>query len=231
MKKPNPDLEALLEHGRIHRRVPASVRARLLARAREVASAATGSSDPTVETVVPSARPLGSRRWQFGFAATVALVSAAMLASAAVLTYRLSPSDTVIVPKEAAVPPTHPVPPATASRPVDPQPDPAPAPSRPERPVNIRESYAAELKLLNRSQAAFVKGNLSGALALLAEHARRFPRGRLAEEREALRIRSLAGLGQTSAARGAATAFANRFPHSAMLPRVRAWIDATGSGD
>lgn len=231
MRKPNPELEALLEQVRIHRSVPASVRARILDHSREIASAPTGSSLPAVEAEARSTRALEGRRWQFPFAATVALTAGGALASAAVLTYRLGPSGSAVSSTPAAVLPTHPGAPTTpASLPIDPQPSPVLMPFRRARPSNVRESYAAELSLLNRSQAAYGRGNLSGALAFLSEHARRFPRGRLAEEREALRVRSLAGIGYTFEARNAAAAFANRFPHSAMLPRVRAWV-AAGSGD
>ena len=54
------------------------------------------------------------------------------------------------------------------------------------------------------------------ALAALLEHARRFPRGWLTEEREALRVRSLAGAGRTDEARAAAADFGARFPHSVL---------------
>jgi hypothetical protein len=54
----------------------------------------------------------------------------------------------------------------------------------------------------------------------IAEHARRFQDGRLAEEREALRVKSLAGLGRSDEARRAAAAFKARFPRSVLLPAV-----------
>ena len=60
------------------------------------------------------------------------------------------------------------------------------------RPITAQESYAAELALLQRAQVAYAGRDFPGALALVAEHARQFPNGRLAEEREALRVRSLA---------------------------------------
>ena len=232
MRRPNPELAALLEQGRVHRRVPASVRARILARARESASGPAESVEPRAEAVVPSSPTRGGRRWQVPFAATVALIAGGALASGAVLAYRFGSPRPVVLAESAAVgpPPTHPTA-YTPSLPLDSQPSPAPTPSRRARSANPRESYAAELQLLNRSQAAFARGNLSGALVLLAEHARRFPRGRLAEEREAVRVRSLAGLGLTIEARRAATMFANRFPHSALLPRVRKWVDPAPSGD
>jgi hypothetical protein len=53
-----------------------------------------------------------------------------------------------------------------------------------------------------------------------AQHARRFKTGRLVEEREALRVKALAGLGRTEEARRAAAAFRARFPRSVLLPAV-----------
>ena len=55
----------------------------------------------------------------------------------------------------------------------------------------------------------------------VAEHGRRFPNGRLAEEREALRVRSLAHAGRGDEARRALASFGKRFPHSAFLPRLQ----------
>jgi TolA-binding protein len=68
---------------------------------------------------------------------------------------------------------------------------------------------------------AYASRDFSSALVLVAEHARRYPNGRLAEEREALRIRSLAGSGRTADARRAIAAFAARFPRSVLLPRLQ----------
>jgi hypothetical protein len=87
--------------------------------------------------------------------------------------------------------------------------------------ATARESYAAELRLLQRAQAAYSERDLAGALALAGEHRRRFPNGRLAEEREALRVRSLAASGRGADARRAVAAFARCFPHSVLLPRLQ----------
>jgi hypothetical protein len=91
-----------------------------------------------------------------------------------------------------------------------------PAESRPPAPKR-QHQRAAELDLLQRAQAAFVGRDFAGALALLGEHVRRFPDGRLAEEREALRVRSLAGSGRADEARLAAAAFTDRFPRSVLV--------------
>ena len=64
------------------------------------------------------------------------------------------------------------------------------------------------------------------AIQLLAEHARRFKTGRLVEEREALRIKSLVGLGRRGAARRAAADFEANFPRSPLLPTVSEMLDS-----
>jgi hypothetical protein len=92
---------------------------------------------------------------------------------------------------------------------------------RPHRAVSPQESYAAELQLLQRAQSEYTGQDFPDALVLIAEHARRFPNGRLAEEREALRVRSLAGAGRGDEARRALAGFARHFPQSALLPRLQ----------
>jgi hypothetical protein len=84
----------------------------------------------------------------------------------------------------------------------------------------VSDVLAAELDLLRRARSAYGQRDFSGALLLVAEHNRRFPQGHLAEEREALRVRSLAGAGRSAEARQAAAAFAARFPRSVLLSRV-----------
>jgi len=79
---------------------------------------------------------------------------------------------------------------------------------------------AAEILILDRARAAIAAGAFRRALAPIAEHAHRFPSGRLAEEREALKLRALNGLGRRDEARRAAAAFRARFPGSSLLPRV-----------
>jgi len=77
------------------------------------------------------------------------------------------------------------------------------------------------------ARSAVARQDFGAALGLLTEHARRFKEGRLAEEREALRVRALAGLGRTEEARRAAGQFQARFPRSVLLPAVRQMPGAT----
>jgi hypothetical protein len=71
------------------------------------------------------------------------------------------------------------------------------------------------------ARAAVARADFAAALPPVAEHARRFENSQLAEEREALRVSALAGLGRGNEARRAAAAFEARFPRSVLLPAIR----------
>jgi hypothetical protein len=81
------------------------------------------------------------------------------------------------------------------------------------------DDAALELSLLQRARAAVAAGHFTAALTALGEQARRFPKSRFREEREALRIRALDGAGQRREADRATQAFRERFPRSVLLPR------------
>ena len=84
------------------------------------------------------------------------------------------------------------------------------------RALNIKQ-YAAELLLLEPARSSIARGDYSAALAAIDQHRREFPRSQLSEEREALRIRALWGLGQRPAALTAAKSFRKRYPRSSLL--------------
>jgi hypothetical protein len=94
----------------------------------------------------------------------------------------------------------------------------APAPKR----LSDADVYAAELGLLQQTRASVAAGRFSAALDSVAEHERRFPAGRLREERDALRVKALAGLGRGDDARGAAERFRARYPRSVLSPGIEA---------
>jgi TolA-binding protein len=89
-----------------------------------------------------------------------------------------------------------------------------------------QESFSTEIALLQGARVAYARGNFLQALALVAKHSRRFPNGRLTEEREGLRARSLVGAGQIDEAGRVVTAFARRFPRSVLLPRLQEMMRA-----
>ena len=109
-----------------------------------------------------------------------------------------------------------------------PAPAPAPAltPARDARAVEHTRagssSLSAELALVRAAQAALDGRDPARALALLHRHARRFPLGALAEERDAALVDALCGVGRKAAARSAAASFAARYASSPRAQRVAA---------
>lgn len=211
-------VEAVMEQGRQVRPAPDVVRARLLARARAAVAASRSSSTPMPALSTPAAGP--GRRIAVAAAALLVFVTAG---TAAALYSRVTRAPDIAAPLRAPEPP--------AVRTSEPAPETVPAPGpvpstrsqRPHQSIAIapQESYAAELQLLQRAQSEYASHDFANALVLAAEHGRRFPNGRLAEEREALRVRSLAHAGRGDEARRALASFAKRFPNSAFLPRLQ----------
>lgn len=78
----------------------------------------------------------------------------------------------------------------------------------------------AELSLLQRARLAVNRGAHASAMSDLTEHQRRFPASRLREEREALRIKALDGLGKSEDARRARDKFRQRYPKSVLSPQL-----------
>ena len=213
------EVQAVIERGRQIGRTPDVVRARLLARARLAVAASTHAARLGIPETAPAWR---GRR--LAFAAAALLLFTAAGATAALYahsrrsaeigpTVRLSPEAPSVL---AAAPK-----PRAAEVEPAPQLVSSPKVQHPHRALSPQESYAAELYLLQRAQSEYASQDFSDALVLVAEHARRFANGRLAEEREALRVRSLAGAGRGDQARRALEAFARRFPRSVLLPRLR----------
>lgn len=83
---------------------------------------------------------------------------------------------------------------------------------------------AVERSLLDGARSAFATGDYETALERLRHHAERHPSGVLAEEREALTIRTLVALGRKPEAKARASAFASKYPESIMRPAVEAAI-------
>jgi hypothetical protein len=209
-----PDVEELLESGRPLVPISSNTRTRAVARARASLQGPPAARDPVSR---PQPRPWN--RW--AMAAGIALVSAiAGVAAAYELRVHALRSRTASPPPVLA-PSRAPKPPEVAARPVDPpsvEQDP-PAPAR--QPAAGTDLVRQELQLLRRARAAMTERNFAAALVPLAEHARRFKDGRLAEERDALRVKALCGLGRTAEAHRMFGAFEARFPRSPLLPALR----------
>lgn len=101
----------------------------------------------------------------------------------------------------------------------------APAPLKPAplaRSAETSADPAEELTLVRSMQQALRAGNSGQALALAAEHTRRFPKGNLVEEREGVRAIAQCGLATPTARAKIAEAFARRFASSPYAARVKA---------
>lgn len=81
-----------------------------------------------------------------------------------------------------------------------------------------------ERALIERAYSAIARGNNGEALSALREHAVAFPRGSMAEEREAIMIRALVGVGHHGEALRRAGRFERRYPRSLFIPIVRSAI-------
>jgi hypothetical protein len=207
-------LQAIVAAGRVVRPAPDVIRARGLARAR--ATVAAASQEP-----LPMAAGW-SYRVRVAVAASIALLLGAAGAVAALrvrLPEKLAPARNLVAARPARLAALELValPEASAEE--------WDAPPAKPRHLPRSATYAAELALLQRAHTAYARRDYAEALAVVGEHGRRFPNGRLAEEREAIRVESLASAGHTVEAGGAAATFAKRFPRSVLLPRVKEAAD------
>jgi hypothetical protein len=97
----------------------------------------------------------------------------------------------------------------------------APTASAEPRHDDQLDDARAELALVERIHVAMRNGDPAEALALCAEHERRWPRGTFAQEREG--VRAIASCeSRTTAAGRLARAFLARYPHATLAPRVTA---------
>ena len=81
----------------------------------------------------------------------------------------------------------------------------------------------SESALLQRAQQA-LGSSPSTALALAGEHAARYPKGQLGQEREVIAISALVGMGRAGEARSRAAAFLAAHPRSAHRSRIEAMV-------
>ncbi len=100
-------------------------------------------------------------------------------------------------------------------------PSPAAPSAVPRASAPVAEDEGLELDLVSRAQKA-VKSTPAEALRLCEEHARRFPRGSLSQEREALAIEALFVLGRRDEAKSRAARFKQAYPASGHLRKLEA---------
>lgn len=96
----------------------------------------------------------------------------------------------------------------------------APAVNSPLASAEPADSMAAERQLLDAARTALARGEPGEGVTALEKHVKRFPKGTLAEEREALYVRILAAMGNDAAAQARAASFQRRFPNSIFTPVV-----------
>jgi len=109
-------------------------------------------------------------------------------------------------------------------RAVAPAPPPKAARARPSAPRATRATpdLEGEARLLEQADADLRRGDASGALARLAEHAAKYPDGALREEREGVRVMALCRAGRVAEGKAAAERFFARAPRSTLAARIRA---------
>lgn len=110
-----------------------------------------------------------------------------------------------------------------APRPIDAgapeaQPQPAPAEEEDDELAALR----AERALVEAARSALARGDDTAALMFVDRHARRFARGTMSEERDAIRVQALARSGDRAAAQVRRAAFERAYPQSLFLPTIRA---------
>jgi hypothetical protein len=160
-------------------------------------------------------------------ATVAASVSAGIAAIGA--TYWLT--QTAATPTEAPVKPpavaapvvTHAPPPATSVESDDVPPSalaPEPVVTTPRKAATV-DPLVEEVAILSKATSALRAGNPAEGLRLLEEHQRKFPKGRLAEERRAARIQALCALGKLSAAEAELARLAQSSPRSPHLARAQ----------
>jgi hypothetical protein len=137
-----------------------------------------------------------------------------------------APAEVVMAPP--SLPPTPPAPFSVIEPAL-----PAPSAVAPASPVSVAHapspaphasqgSVAEEVAILRRVSASLRAGDPRTALAGVAEHARRFPNGALAEERDTERIVALCALGRREDATRATERFERAYPSSSHEGRIRA---------
>jgi len=87
-------------------------------------------------------------------------------------------------------------------------------------------SLAEQQALLDVARASFARSDYTATVRTLAVHSARFPKSALAEEREALQIKALAGTSRMQEARTLATRFRARHPQSLLLPSIQDSVGA-----
>jgi hypothetical protein len=240
----DPELRALIaadEHGQA---MPHAVRARLGRRLNLSISLAAPFAGPDTSATEPAAQvakqvtsaALAKKAWLLAAGAFV--LGAGAGASVTATLYTPSPAP-------VATPMTTPMKEDAPHLPLPVQPEPSlpppehlepvhsPVETRPVAPAHAAKREATESSVAPRDEllseerslvemvrSALVRGDADGALRAVQLHARRFPQGRLKEERDSLWIQALVRAGKLAEARERARLFRAHYPQSLLLPLV-----------
>jgi hypothetical protein len=217
----SPAVQSLLAQERTPLAQPELVRARALARAREALR------ETDLAMLSPRAAASRGRRLLFAAAAGITLIAGVAAAFQILRRPEVAPAGSA---GRSAREPRSLVAPPAVELPAVPAPEAASVPETPtvravvprhRNGLPIRGEVAPEeLQLLDRARQSDARADYPSVLAVLAEHERRHPNGRLSEEREVLRVKALVGLGQGSEARQAAARFHRQFPRSVLLRKI-----------
>jgi hypothetical protein len=188
-----------------------------------VAGATANAAGILQPTGRPSWRGLGRRflRWSvapLGIGIAIGAGGQALLGSTG--PQSLKPSLPAL-----PAPPTASAAPVAAEEPIAPRMDASAMPGVPSA-EPPRSTLVEERLLLDRARQQLASEEPARALVFLEQHAKRFARGELTEEREAMRINVLVQLGRSEEAKTRGAAFATRFPNSIMGASVRSALKA-----
>ncbi len=224
MSEPNLDqeLERLLNATRVGTEPDANARARVRAGV-AVGLASAAAVKPGMTTRVG----WGAKLWLLSALGVAVLVGVSLLgqpekASPAAAPARASATSSLALaqPTSEAAPPLVAASSATVAV-SSAEPAPARSASSQPRAVAKAEQPADELALVSAMQLALRSGNASQALALANEHARRFPGGALAQEREGARAIAHCQLAEPASRAAILANFEQRYAGSPYAARVR----------
>jgi hypothetical protein len=232
----DPDLAALLRQAEPFPEPSDAVRTRVhdALMLRMAASAIAGSSDaPEAAAPVVPSHPTHLLALASKPVWIIAAAFAAGTATGAGIHAALQqPRERIVYVERPPAPVSHPPPDATiapegSSRlPIDMAPAPARSSGPEKNPANLGSDLGVEQALLDSARTAMAQGRSADALAPLERHARRYPKGLLAEEREALAINVLVTLGRYDDARERGARFLRRYPRSLLRASVEAAVTA-----
>lgn len=215
----SPSVESLVAHERVPPPQPEDVRARVVSRAHE----ATIQGPPLPVRVAPTGVSPTLVASAAGVAVAVGIVAAIYLGGRS--TPRSPPAPAPTAAPTLAVAPAPPAPVAATSEATPSTPSTSATVTGASEPsarpaASSRQAALEEIQLLSRARQADARGDYAGVLTAVTEHERYYPGGRLAEEREVLRVKALSHLGRGDQARRAAARFRRQFPHSVLLHKV-----------